>query len=183
MIFRDYGNLHNIASISAVTTIGFSRKRSKIPIKLFIRSRPDNKFVFSDWPLNIEAALATRLAFLVCWGYKPDGEGCNIFFLAADSQRPLGLRNLSRCQFAGLHRIEHSTDDPWRADVAGCLVGLLLLYNCFVIGRYSSTKDQFHIWYRCDEFSRKCPELIRCLLKSFWVLLVKYRRCLFSENW
>ena len=146
----------NIASISAITAIAFSGKRSRIPIKLFIRSGPDNKFVYNDW------------LFLVCWGYKPDGEEGTIFVLAADSQTPLTLRNLSRCQFAVLHRIEHSTDDFLRADLAGCFFGLSLLYKCFVIGRYCSTKDQFHIWYLCDELSsRECPELNRSLENLF----------------
>ena len=98
----------NIAYISAITAIGFWRKRSKIPIKLFIRSGPDNKFLFNDWPLKIVEALATR-TFPGLLGLQT-GEGGTIFFLAADFERPLALRNLSRCQFAGLHRIEHSTD-------------------------------------------------------------------------
>ena len=48
-----------MASISAVIATGFSLNRSKSPIRLFIKSGPVRRMLFSEFDLNVDAAFET----------------------------------------------------------------------------------------------------------------------------
>ena len=52
-----------MASISAVIATGFSLNRSKSPTRLFSKSGPVRRLLFSEFPLNVDAALETRRTF------------------------------------------------------------------------------------------------------------------------
>ena len=74
----------NMAAMSAVTAIGFSRNRRWKPAKLLIRSGPVSRLLLNEFHLSIDAGLDTIRFFPVCLRWKQHNGHGTIILLVVD---------------------------------------------------------------------------------------------------